>query len=144
MAEEANNAVVKKGDKVSVFYKGTLEDGTIFDSNEGKEPLKFEVGSGQVIKGFDEAVVGMKAGETKSVTLPPEQAYGEPKKELVVKLQKKQFGDQEVKVGMAANSSQGHQGIITDVSGEDVTVDFNFPLSGKTLKFEIKLAGINE
>ena len=60
MVEKANDLIIKTGDNVSVFYTGTLEDGTIFDSNEGKEPLKFEVGSGQVISGFDEAVIGMK------------------------------------------------------------------------------------
>ncbi len=144
MAEETNNSVVKKGDNVSVFYKGTLEDGTVFDSNEGKEPLKFEVGSGHVIKGFDKAVIGMKIGETKSVSIAPEDAYGQPRKDLIAKVQKKQFNGQEVKVGMAANSSQGHRGLITEVAGEDVTIDFNFPLAGKTLNFEIKVAGVNQ
>ncbi len=143
MVEKANDFIIKKGNNVSVFYKGTLEDGTIFDSNEGKEPLKFEVGSGQVISGFDEAVIGMKAGETKRISLSPEKAYGLPRKELIIKVSKKQFGENEVKIGMAATSSQGHRGLITDVVGEDVIIDFNFPLSGKTLKFEIKIASIN-
>lgn len=144
MADETNNAVVKKGDKISVFYKGTLEDGTVFDSNEGKEPLKFEVGAGQVIKGFDDAVVGMKVGETKNISLPPEDAYGQPKDELVLKVPKKQFADQKVEAGMGVQSDRGHRGMVKKVGDEDVTIDFNFPLSGKTLNFEIKVVGINQ
>jgi len=67
---------VKQGDKVAVHYTGLLEDGTIFDSSENKEPLRFTAGAGQMIKGFDQAVIGMSPGEEKEIKIPPEQAYG--------------------------------------------------------------------
>jgi FKBP-type peptidyl-prolyl cis-trans isomerase len=71
-----NAAVVKTGDTVKVDYTGKLENGTVFDSSEGKQPLEFEVGAGQMISGFDKGVIGMKVGQTKTLTLPPEEAYG--------------------------------------------------------------------
>ena len=85
---------VKKGDKIKVIYTGYLEDGSIFDSNEGKDALLFEVGAGQVIKGFDDAVVGMKVGGKKSITIKPEEAYGERHEEMVLKIPKTQFQPQ--------------------------------------------------
>ncbi len=143
MEEQNGEKVVKKGDKISVFYTGSLEDGSIFDSNEGKEALSFEAGSGQVIKGFDEAVIGMKVGESKDITLQPDDAYGDRKEEMVVKVPKTQFQGNEIKEGMRVTSGQGLQAIIVAVGDEDVTLDFNFPLAGKTLKFNIKLDSIN-
>ena len=93
---------VEKGDKVKVEYTGKLEDGTIFDSSEKQgAPLEFEVGAGQVIKGFDEAVVGMKKDEEKEITLKPEEGYGERNPELVKDMPKESFPkDQEIKPGM--------------------------------------------
>ena len=83
---------IKKGDKVKIEYTGTLDDGTVFDSSEkhGK-PLEFEVGSGQVIKGFDNAVIGMKKGQEKEFKLKPEEAYGEPNPNLIRKIPKEQI-----------------------------------------------------
>jgi len=134
---------VKKGDKVKVKYTGYLEDGSTFDSNEDKDALLFEVGAGQVIKGFDDAVVGMKVGEKKSVTIKPEEAYGERHEEMVIKIPKTQFQGEEVKEGMMVSSSNGMQAIVVAVNDNDVTLDFNFPLAGKTLKFDIKVEAIN-
>ncbi|MBI2581621.1 FKBP-type peptidyl-prolyl cis-trans isomerase, partial [Candidatus Woesearchaeota archaeon] len=98
----AKEVSVKKGNKVKVDYKGTFDDGTVFDASEKHgQPLEFEVGSGQVIKGFDEAVMGMKKGEEKNITLPPVEAYGEVKAELRKKVPRQQLPqDQEPKVGM--------------------------------------------
>ncbi len=134
---------VKKGDKIQVIYTGYLEDGSVFDSNEGKDALSFEVGAGQVIKGFDDAVVGMKVGENKSITIKPEEAYGERHEEMVIKIPKNQFQGEEVKEGMMVSSNTGMQATVVAVNENDVTLDFNFPLAGKTLKFDIKIAAIN-
>ncbi|MCL4391503.1 MAG: peptidylprolyl isomerase [Candidatus Parvarchaeota archaeon] len=146
MAEEASNVngnPVKKGDKVSVFYTGYLEDGSVFDSNEGREALSFEVGAQQVIEGFDNAVLGMKVGESKSVTIPPEQAYKERQEEMVIKIPKTQFQGEEIKEGMMVSSNNGMRATVVSVNQDDVTLDFNSPLAGKTLKFDIKIAAIN-
>lgn len=134
---------VKKGDKIKVMYTGYLEDGSIFDSNEGKDALLFEVGAGQVIKGFDDAVVGMKVGGKKSITIKPEEAYGERHEEMVLKIPKTQFQGEEVKEGMMVSSNNGMQATVVGVNENEVTLDFNFPLAGKTLKFDIEIAAIN-
>ncbi|MCL5106763.1 MAG: peptidylprolyl isomerase [Candidatus Parvarchaeota archaeon] len=134
---------VKKGDKIQVMYTGYLEDGSVFDSNEGKEALSFEAGSGQVIKGFDDAVIGMKTGESKTITVKPEEAYGERHEEMVIKIPKTQFQGEEIKEGMMVSSNNGMQATVISVNENDVTLDFNFPLAGKTLKFDIKIAAIN-
>lgn len=140
---------VKKGDKVKVEYTGTLEDGTVFDSSEKHgQPLEFEVGGGQVIKGFDEAVVGMEKGQEKEVTIKPEDAYGEPNKELVKKVPRDQLPqDQKPKEGMmlAVTLPNGQQipAKIVAVEDKEVTLDLNHPLSGKVLKFKLKLVDVS-
>jgi len=94
---------VEKGNKVKVDYTGSLEDGTVFDTSEGRQPLEFEAGAGQMIKGFDEAVMGMEKDEEKEVKLASEDAYGAPKPELVKKFPKEQLPPppegQEIKAG---------------------------------------------
>jgi len=135
---------VKKGDKIKVEYTGSLEDGTVFDTSEGKEPLEFEVGSGQIIKGFDEAVIGMKKGEEKTINIKPEDAYGPQNAQLTKKIPKSQLPqDQEPKPGMVLGiqTPDGQQipARIVEVSKEDITIDLNHPLAGKTLTFKIKI-----
>lgn len=135
---------VKKGDKVKVEYTGKLEDGTVFDSSEGKEPLEFEVGSGMIIKGFDDAVTGMEKGEEKEITLKPEEAYGEPNPQLMKKVPKEQLPKEpEPKVGMmlALGTPDGKQipARIAEIGDKEVTIDINHPLAGKTLIFKIKV-----
>lgn len=139
---------VKKGDKVKVEYEGSFDDGTIFDKSEihGK-PLEFEVGSGQVIKGFDEALVGMKKGEEKTVKLKSADAYGEPKKELVQKIPRDHLPkDKEPEAGMMLlmGLPDGKQmpARIVEVSDKEVTVDINHPLAGKDLNFKLKIVDI--
>jgi FKBP-type peptidyl-prolyl cis-trans isomerase 2 len=138
----------KKGDKVKVEYEGSLEDGTVFDSSEKHEaPLEFTIGSGQLIPGFDEAVIGMKEGEEKEINIPPEKAYGQPKDELIKEVPRNCFPpDKEIKPGMAFNMKMqdGNQILlrISSVKNETVTVDLNPPLAGRTLKFKIKLLSI--
>ncbi|MBU2589824.1 MAG: peptidylprolyl isomerase [Nanoarchaeota archaeon] len=135
---------VKKGDKVKVDYTGKLKDGTVFDSSEGKEPLEFEVGSGMIIKGFDDAVMGMEKGEEKEITLKPEEAYGNVNPQLMKKVPRDQLPKEpEPKVGMmlALGTPDGQQipARIAEVSDTEVTIDINHPLAGKTLIFKVKV-----
>ena len=140
---------VQKGDKIRVEYTGSLEDGTVFDSSDKHDaPLEFIVGSGQIIKGFDEAVVGMEEGQEKEIILAPEDAYGQYNAEFVKELPKDVFPEgQEIQSGMVflMNTPEGGQVPvkITDVKDDKVTVDLNPPLAGKTLIFKIKIVEIN-
>ena len=140
---------VKSGDKVKVQYTGTLNDGKVFDSSEGKSPLQFQVGSGQVIPGFDKAVNGLKLNEEKTFTIPSAEAYGEPKKEMVHVIDRKQLPEKpEPKVGMVlVMQSPDHHQIparIAKVEADKVTLDMNHPLAGQDLTFKVKVVGINE
>lgn len=143
--------VAKKGDKVKVDYTGKLEDGQIFDTSkhgEHSHPIEFEVGEGKVIKGFDEAVVGMEVGDEKTITIKPEEAYGQHNPKLLKKVPKEKLPkEQEPKVGMmlflGTPDGKKFPAKITEVTDNEVTIDLNHPLAGKVLKFEIKLVEIN-
>ncbi len=145
-----NLNVVKKGNKVKVEYIGSLEDGTVFDSSEmHDEPLEFTVGSGQLIKGFDNAVVGMKIGEQKEIRLPPNDAYGQHNPDFVKDMPRGCFPEnQEIQPGMifmvTLQSGRKVPVFVSKVSENIVTVDLNPPLAGKTLIFRIKLLQICE
>jgi len=135
------------GNKVKIHYTGTLEDGSQFDSSEGREPLEFELGSGQVIPGFDSAVEGMAVGESKSVSIAPEDAYGPRVEQAIQEVPKSALPpDLEPEVGMRLQAQgQGQQTLqltVTEVGDETITVDGNHPLAGKTLNFEISLVEI--
>ncbi len=143
------SVVVKKGNRIKVEYEGRLEDGTVFDStakHNGKL-LEFIAGEGNVISGFDDAVIGMKENEEKEFTLEPEEAYGEKKEELKQKIPRQALPkEQEPRVGMMLmiGSPDGRQFPveITAVDAESITVDMNHPLAGKTLIFKIKVKEI--
>ena len=138
----------QKGDRVKVHYKGTLDDGTVFDSSrERGQPLEFTLGQGRLIKGFEAAVTGMAVGETETVTIPPEEAYGLSNNDLVRKIARAQFPSQiEAKVGAYVSTKHPDGGmleaVITKVTEDAVTLDANHPLAGKTLTFEIELVDI--
>lgn len=140
---------IKKGDKVKIEYTGTLEDGTVFDSSEKHgQPLEFEVGSGKIIPGFENAVEGMEKDEEKEITLKPEEAYGEPNEQLIREIPRDQLPpDQEPKEGMvlAVGLPTGQQipARIIEVSEDKVKLDMNHPLAGKTLKFKIKVIEVS-
>ncbi len=139
---------IKNGDKIKVEYTGTLEDGTVFDTSEGREPLEFEAGSGQVIKGFDDAVIGMEAGEEKKVELPPSEAYGEYDPNLIKKIPLDKLPPGETpKPGMVlelrTSDGIGFPARITEVAEKEITVDLNHPLAGKNLIFQIKVVDIS-
>jgi FKBP-type peptidyl-prolyl cis-trans isomerase 2 len=139
---------VQEGDTITVEYTGRLEDGTVFDSSDKhEEPLEFTVGEGKIIQGFDKAVIGMEVGEEKEITLPPEDAYGQHNPELVRDLPRNVFPeDQELQPGMvfmmALQDGRQVPVRIAKVAEEQVTVDLNSPLAGKTLNFTIKVVGI--
>ena len=139
---------IKKGNKVKIEYTGTFDDGTVFDASEKHgQPLEFEVGAGQVVKGFDDAVMGMTKGEEKKIVISPAEGYGEVRTDLLKKVPRKQLPqDQEPKVGMilAVGMPNGMQfpARIVAVTKDDVTIDLNHPLAGKTLHFKIKVADI--
>jgi peptidylprolyl isomerase len=137
-------AQAKEGDFVKVHYTGNLEDGTEFDSSADKEPLEFTIGKGEVIPGFEQAVSGMSPGESKTVTVPPEQAYGQHKEEMVAVLERKDVpADIELAVGNHLEVSQeggdSFPVMVTDLSDTAVTLDANHPLAGKSLVFKITL-----
>jgi FKBP-type peptidyl-prolyl cis-trans isomerase 2 len=139
---------VGNGDKVKVEYKGTLDDGTVFDSSEAHgEPLEFEVGTGQIIPGFEEAIMGMEEGDEKEFKLEPSEAYGEHNPQLVKAVPRDKMPlDEEPETGMMLLTELPNgakiPAVITEVTKEEVTIDLNHPLAGKTLTFEIKVIGI--
>ncbi len=139
---------VEKGNNVKVHYVGTLDDGTEFDSSLGKEPLEFEAGAGEMIGGFDAAVIGMEIGEEKNVRLPPEEAYGEYNPALVMLVPRKQIVmEQELEAGLmvALNQPDGTlvPATILDFNADFVRLDLNPPLAGKALNFWIKVVEIS-
>jgi peptidylprolyl isomerase len=135
----------KIGDTVSVNYTGRFENGDVFDSSEGREPLSFQIGKGSLISGFENAVIGMKAGESKTVTLSPAQAYGEIDPNKIVELDRNHFSNiPQLEVGMAITFSTGEKGIIEKFNDKNVTVNLNGEMAGKTLIFDINLLSINK
>lgn len=136
----------KTGDVVRVHYTGKLGDGRVFDSSEGRDPIEFTLGSGQVIPGFEQAVSGMAPGDERSITIPADRAYGERKDELTLVVDRAELPNEiEPEVGQQLQLSQEGQSFvvtITDVSSEDITLDANHPLAGEDLTFELQLVGI--
>jgi FKBP-type peptidyl-prolyl cis-trans isomerase 2 len=140
-------AQAKHGDIVRVHYTGKLEDGTVFDSSEDREPLEFTIGEGKIIPGFERAVVGMNPGESKTEKVPADQAFGPYREELVVEVDRQQIpADVELKVGKRLQfrhaNGRATQGLVTDVSESKVTLDANHPLARRDLIFNIQLLEI--
>jgi len=140
-------STVKNGDTVKVHYTGKFDSGEVFDSSEGAEPLAFTVGAGEVIPGFDQALLGMRIGETKDVVIEPEQAYGNRVEELAQTIDRSQFNltGVEPEVGMAIEMRTPEGDIplvITDLTDATVTLDANHPLAGESLHFSLTLVEI--
>ena len=139
---------VEKGNKVSVHYRGTLNDGEQFDSSYDRgQPIEFTVDSGQMIPGINDAVVGMTVGEKKSITLAPSQAYGETNPEAVQEIGKDKFPPefefiQDGQVQGQTGDGQTFNAVITEINDATVTLDMNHPMAGKDLNFEIELVNI--
>ncbi|MCX6008591.1 MAG: peptidylprolyl isomerase [Chloroflexi bacterium] len=142
-----NAAQAKNGDVVQVDYTGKLADGTVFDTSVGREPLEFTLGAGQMITGFEKAVLGMKVGEKKTVTIPADEAYGPRRDDLVGELPREKLpSGLTPEVGQQLQMTRPDGGTIiatiTNVSDNTVTIDANPPLAGKDLTFEIELVKI--
>jgi peptidylprolyl isomerase len=140
---------VKNGDNVKVHYTGKFDSGQVFDSSEGGEPLAFTVGLGQVIRGFDQALLGMSIGELKDVVIPALEAYGERIPELVQTVDRDQFslGDMTPELGMAIEMQTPDGSIplvITELTETTVTLDANHPLAGEELHFTLTLVQIGD
>ena len=140
-------STVKTGDSIKIHYTGRLEDGTTFDSSEGRSPLEFEVGSGMVIKGFDDGVKDMAVGDKKTINIPAAEAYGERRDDMVIKFPKANFpADMTPEVGMQLemNDQNGARFpvTITAISDDTIELDANHHLAGKTLIFDLELVEI--
>jgi peptidylprolyl isomerase len=135
----------KAGDTVRVHYRGTLEDGTLFDSSEGRDPLEFRIGSGQVIPGFDEAVTGLEAGGSRSVRIPCERAYGPRREDLLFRVDRSVFSF-EPEVGMCLGvglpTGERMEVTVAELGPEGVLLDGNHRLAGETLRFDVTLVEI--
>lgn len=142
-------AKAKSGDKVRVHYTGRLDDGQVFDSSRDREPLEFQLGEGQVIEGFDDAVTGMSPGESKTVTIPADSAYGQRRSELAVRVPRSEFPPNiQPEIGQQLQMQQqgGPPVVVTvaEVTDEYVTLDANHPLAGENLTFDLELVDIDE
>jgi len=140
-------AQAKSGDTVKVHYSGFLEDGSIFDSSLQGDPFEFTLGESMVLPGFEEAIVGMGSGETKTFNIPSDEAYGPHREELVAVIERTQVPadiDPQVGMNLQLKSPDGNTTsvVITEVSEESIILDANHPLAGKDLIFEIKLVEI--
>ena len=138
----------KKGDNVKVHYKGKLTSGEQFDSSEGREPLAFTVGAGQMIKGFDDAIPGMEVGDKKTINIAPVDAYGEKNADAIIEFPKSNIPeDMKLEHGMKLQlQNQAGQPIpvvVTEVKDEVVVLDANHELAGKQLVFDIELVDIS-
>jgi FKBP-type peptidyl-prolyl cis-trans isomerase 2 len=135
------------GDKVKVHYHGKLRTGETFDSSEGREPLEFELGSGQVIKGFDDGIQGMQVGDKKTIEIPVDEAYGQKQQEMIIEFPKEQFPpemnpEEGLQLMMSNGSGQQFPVTIMEVKEETVILDANHPLAGQELIFDLELVEI--
>jgi FKBP-type peptidyl-prolyl cis-trans isomerase 2 len=137
----------KTGDKVQVHYTGKLKDNTIFDTSQDREPLEFVIGSGQLIPGFEQGVVGMSENESRVITIPAEDAYGPHRDEMVIAVPREELPDglnpqpgQHVDIRL--QNGQTRTAAVTEASEKAITLDINHPLAGKDLVFDVLLVSI--
>jgi len=138
---------LKPGAKVKVHYTGTLNDGTVFDSSEGRHPFELIIGSNQVIPGFENAIRTMKLNEEKTIKIEAKDAYGERDEKMVVAVPRSKFPP-EIEVGghLLLKGPQGQRipAKIKEVKDNEVLIDLNHPLAGKELNFKVKVVAINQ
>ena len=138
--------MIEAGKTVKVHYSGTLADGTVFDSSEGRDPISFEVGSGQVIPGFDHAIAGMEVGQTDTIHIPCAEAYGDTREEMVGQVPRSELPsdlEPEIDMVLSMQSPEGEMPVrIVEVAEDTVTLDANHPLAGQDLTFELTLVEV--
>ena len=137
--------MIEKGNVVAVHYTGKLTDGNMFDSSEGKDPLKFQVGSGQIIPGFENAIIGKNVGDKVTVNIPADQAYGQIREDLLVKVGKEQLpGEVQIGQSLSAQADNGQEVnvIVKEINEDHVVIDGNHPLAGKELVFDIEVVEV--
>jgi len=137
----------KKGNAVKIHFTGKTEDNRIFDSSKNRQPLEFEIGSGTVLSGLENGVIGMEIGESKTISVSPEEGFGQKRKELVTVVKKSDFPNHitpSVGQRLQAKQPQGETMdlYVTQIEGDDVTIDANHPLAGHTLQFEVEMMEI--
>ena len=147
MLSGCGSAVAEDGDTVRIDYTLSLSDGTVYQTTVGNQPLEFVIGEGSMLADFEEAVIGMKVGESKTVTIAATDAYGEYREDLIIKIKRSQIqGGEDVKIGdyLTVTNSNGRtsQVKVIDVSDDDVIIDANYPLAGEDLTFKIDLLEI--
>ncbi len=140
-------AQAKQGDTVKVHFTGKLSDGTVFDTSEGKDPIQFTLGSGQVIEGFDESITGMNVGDSKTINIPQEKAYGERRDELMLEVDRKHLPDnidpgKGERLEMEDPNGRKIRVTVTDKTDQKLILDANPPLAGQDLIFDIELVEI--
>ncbi len=138
--------MIEAGKTVKVHYTGTLVDGAVFDSSDGRDPIEFEIGSGQVIPGFDAAVAALDVGQTETINIPCAEAYGELRDEMVGQIPRAELPEDlepEVDMVLSMQSPEGEMPVrIVEVADDTVTLDANHPLAGKDLTFELTLVEV--
>jgi peptidylprolyl isomerase len=144
---EAYMSQAKDGDTVKIHYTGKLENGTVFDTSKDRQPLEFAVGNGKIIPGFEKAIIGMGVGDTKTITVQPEEAYGPSRKELIMDIKKTDLPEDitpAIGKQLQIRQKDGNpiEITITDMDEDTVTLDANHPLAGNTLVFEVELVEI--
>lgn len=137
----------KEGDKVKVRFKGSFKDGKVFDSSDGKDPLEFTIGEKMVVRGFENAVIGMAAGEKKKISVQPKEAYGEYREDLVETVDRSEMPDDitlELGMMLQVSPKPGRPTAVTvkELNEKTLTLDGNHPLAGKELTFELDLVSI--
>jgi FKBP-type peptidyl-prolyl cis-trans isomerase 2 len=140
---------VKENNTVKVNYTGKLSDGQVFDSSEGKEPIEFTLGQGQLIPGFEKGLIDMKLNEKKTITVAKEEAYGDVNKDLIQEVKKTELPQDmtpEVGMGLVSKSPDGQEMnlMVVEVKEESIVIDGNHPLAGKELVFDLEVIEIKE
>ncbi|CAN5376883.1 peptidylprolyl isomerase [soil metagenome] len=138
---------VKENDTVKVHYTGKLKDGQVFDTSEGKDPIEFTLGKGQLIPGFEKGLVNMEINEKKTITIPKTEAYGDPREDLIQEVDKSQLPEEikpEVGMGLVSKTPDGREMnlVIAEVKDNSIVVDGNHPLAGKDLIFDLEVVEI--
>ncbi|RYM32048.1 peptidylprolyl isomerase [Brumimicrobium glaciale] len=139
---------VKQNDKVKVHYTGKLANGEVFDSSEGRDPMEFQVGTGQLIPGFENGVIDMKVNEKKTIVIPSTEAYGEPREELIQEVPRDKLPQEiqpEIGMGLVSKTPDGQeiQLVVKEVKEDAIIVDGNHPLAGQELTFDVEVVEIN-